>query len=145
MKTAEIINIVCSDLGIAKADLAKRMGMIPSSLYRKLARESMTLRELQECLDVLGVEMEINLRYPDDNARSSQVNQELLISRLQREKRTLWHMWIREENHFTDFFFISRNGRWDLKFKPSPKVLKIGGFRHIVLLVTRFVTQLNIL
>ena len=78
MKTAEIINIVCSDLGIAKADLAKRMGMIPSSLYRKLARESMTLRELQECLDVLGVEMEINLRYPDDNARSSQVNQELL-------------------------------------------------------------------
>lgn len=24
-------------------------------------------------------------------------------------------MWIREENHFTDFFFISRNGRWDLK------------------------------
>lgn len=56
MKTAEIINIVCSDLGIAKADLAKRMGMIPSSLYRKLARESMTLRELQECLDVLGVE-----------------------------------------------------------------------------------------
>lgn len=110
MKTAEIINIVCSDLGIAKADLAKRMGMIPSSLYRKLARESMTLRELQECLDVLGVEMEINLRYPDGNARSSQVNQELLISRLQREKRTLWHMWIREENHFTDFFFISRNG-----------------------------------
>lgn len=110
MKTAEIINIVCSDLGIAKADLAKRMGMIPSSLYRKLARESMTLRELQECLDVLGVEMEINLRYPDGNTRSSQVNQELLISRLQREKRTLWHMWIREENHFTDFFFISRNG-----------------------------------
>ena len=54
--------------------------------------------------------MEINLRYPDGNARSSQVNQELLISRLQREKRTLWHMWIREENHFTDFFFISRNG-----------------------------------
>ena len=55
MKTAEIINIVCSDLGIAKADLAKRMGMIPSSLYRKLARVSITLRELQECLDVLGV------------------------------------------------------------------------------------------
>ena len=101
MKTAEIINIVCSDLGIAKADLAKRMGMIPSSLYRKLARESITLRELQECLDVLGVEMEINLRYPDGNARSPQVNQELLISRLQREKRTLWHMWIREGKRTT--------------------------------------------
>lgn len=117
MKTAEIINIVCSDLGIAKADLAKRMGMIPSSLYRKLARESMTLRELQECLDVLGVEMEINLRYPDGNARSSQVNQELLyLKTAEREEDIVAYVDKgREENHFTDFFFISRNGRWDLK------------------------------
>ena len=112
MKTAEIINIVCSDLGIAKADLAKRMGMIPSSLYRKLARESMTLRELQECLDVLGVEMEINLRYPDGNARSSQVNQELLyLKTAEREEDIVAYVDKgREENHFTDFFFISRNG-----------------------------------
>lgn len=117
MKTAEIINIVCSDLGIAKADLAKRMGMIPSSLYRKLARESMTLRELQECLDVLGVEMEINLRYPDGNARSSQVNQELLyLKTAEREEDIVAYVDKgREENHFTDFFFISRNGGWDLK------------------------------
>ena len=109
MKTAEIINIVCSDLGIAKADLAKRMGMIPSSLYRKLARESMTLRELQECLDVLGVEMEINLRYPDGNARSSQVNQELLyLKTAEREEDIVAYVDKgREENHFTDFFFIS--------------------------------------
>ena len=57
MKTAETINSVCSELGITKADLAKRMGMLPSSLYRKLARESMTLEELQKCLDVLGVTM----------------------------------------------------------------------------------------
>ena len=112
MKTAEIINIVCSDLGIAKADLAKRMGMIPSSLYRKLARESMTLRELQECLDVLGVEMEINLRYPDGNARSPQVNQELLyLKTAEREEDIVAYVDKgREENHFTDFFFISRNG-----------------------------------
>lgn len=35
MKTAETINIVCNELGVSKADLAKRMGMLPSSLYRK--------------------------------------------------------------------------------------------------------------
>lgn len=47
MKTAETINIVCTELRITKADLAKRMGMLPPSLYRKLARESMTLEELK--------------------------------------------------------------------------------------------------
>ena len=51
MTTTETINNVCSELGITKAELAKRMGMLPSSLYRKLARESMTLEELQKTMD----------------------------------------------------------------------------------------------
>ena len=82
MKTAETINSVCSELGITRADLAKRMGMLPSSLYRKLARESMTLEELQTCLDVLGVTIEFKLQYPDGNVRSSQSNYEQLLARL---------------------------------------------------------------
>lgn len=82
MKTAETINIVCSELGITKADLAKRMGMLPSSLYRKLARESMTFEELQKCLDVLGVTIEFELRYPDGNVRSSQANHEMLLEKM---------------------------------------------------------------
>ena len=45
MKTEETINTVCSALGTTKAELAKRMGMLPSSLYRKLARESMIFEE----------------------------------------------------------------------------------------------------
>ena len=81
MKTTETINIVCSELGITKADLAKRMGILPSSFYRKLARESMTLEELQKCLDVLGVTIEFDLKYPDGNARSSQANHEMLLER----------------------------------------------------------------
>ena len=48
MKTEETISAACSELGITKADLAKRMGMLPSSLYRKLARESMTFEEFQK-------------------------------------------------------------------------------------------------
>lgn len=82
MKTAETINTVCSDLGITKADLAKKMGMLPSSLYRKIARESMTFEELQKCLDVLGVVIEFNLQYPDGNVRSSQFNYEMLLERM---------------------------------------------------------------
>ena len=82
MKTAETINVVCSELGTTKADLAKRMGIHPSSLYRKLARESMTLEELQNCLDVLGVTIEFNLKYPDGRVRSSQANYEMLLKRM---------------------------------------------------------------
>ena len=82
MKTSEIINSICSQLGIAKAELAKRMGLHPSSLYRKLSRESMTFEELQKCLDVLGVVIEFNLQYPDGNVRSSQFNYEMLLERM---------------------------------------------------------------
>ena len=83
MKTAETINIACSELGITKAELAKRMGMFPSSLYRKLSRESMTLEELQKCLDVLGVTVAFELQYPDGRTRNSQANHELLLERME--------------------------------------------------------------
>lgn len=89
MKTAETINLVCSQLGVTKAGLAKRMGMLPSSLYRKLARESMTLEELQSCLDALGVTMEFDLRYPDGSNRSAQASHELLLERLELQEKEL--------------------------------------------------------
>lgn len=82
MKTAETINSVCAELGTTKADLAKRMGMLPSSLYRKLARESMTLEEFQKCLDVLGVTIEFELQYPNGEVRSSKDSHELLLQRM---------------------------------------------------------------
>lgn len=82
MKTSEIINNICSHLGIAKADLAKRMGLYPSSLYRKLSNESMTFEELQKCLDVLGVSVELQFQYPDGGVLSSKVNYEQLIDRM---------------------------------------------------------------
>lgn len=82
MTTTETINNVCSELGITKAELAKRMGMLPSSLYRKLARESMTLEELQKCLDMLGVTIEFNLKYPNGHVRSSRTNYEILLERM---------------------------------------------------------------
>lgn len=83
MKTAETINYVCAELGTTKADLAKRMGMLPSSLYRKLARESMTLEEFQKCLDVLGVTIEFELQYPNGEVRSSKASHELLLQRME--------------------------------------------------------------
>ena len=82
MKTSEIINSICSHLGIAKADLAKRMGLYPSSLYRKLSKESMTFEELEKCLDMLGVSVELQFQYPDGETLSSQANHAQLIDRM---------------------------------------------------------------
>lgn len=89
MKTAETINSVCAELGTTKADLAKRMGMLPSSLYRKLARESMTLEEFQKCLDVLGVTIEFELQYPNGEVRSSKASHELLLQRMELMEKEL--------------------------------------------------------
>lgn len=82
MKTAEIINNICSHLGISKADLAKRMNLHPSSLYRKLSKESMTFEELQKCLDILGVSLELEFHYPNGDILSSQTNHEQLVDRM---------------------------------------------------------------
>ncbi|MGN1351148.1 MAG: response regulator [Anaerovoracaceae bacterium] len=83
MKTRETINIVCSELGTTKAQLAKKMGVHPSSLYRKLARDSMTFEELQNCLEMLGVSIEFSLRYPDGKVQSSRDNYEKVLERME--------------------------------------------------------------
>ena len=82
MKTSEIINSICSQLGIAKAELAKRMGLHPSSLYRKLSKESMTFEELQKCLSILGVSVELQFQFPDGHRFSSQENHKQIVERM---------------------------------------------------------------
>ena len=82
MKTSEIINSICSQLGIAKAELAKRMGLHPSSLYRKLSKESMSFEELQKCLSTLGVSVELQFQFPDGHRFSSQENHKQFIERM---------------------------------------------------------------
>lgn len=65
------------------------MGVLPSSLYRKLARESMTLEELQKCLDLLGVTIRFDLQYPDGRTVSAQMDQERLLERMELLEREL--------------------------------------------------------
>ena len=59
------------------------MGVHPSSLYRKLARDSMTFEELQNCLEILGVSIEFSLRYPDGKVQSSRDNYEMVLERME--------------------------------------------------------------
>lgn len=105
MKTEETISMVCSELGITRAELAKRMGMLPSSLYRKLARESMTFEELQRCLDVLEVAIEFNLQYPDGREQNSRTNHELILQKMELLEKKL-----QAEKKSTDFHRKSLQG-----------------------------------
>ena len=82
MKTSEIINSICSQLGIAKAELAKRMGLHPSSLYRKLSKESMSFEELQKCLSTLGVSVELQFQFPDGHRFRSQENHKQIVEKM---------------------------------------------------------------
>lgn len=82
MTASEIINIVCSNLGIAKTELAKRMGIYPSSLYRKLSKECMTFDELQKCLEVMGVSVKYELHYPDGSSDNYKINQDGLLEKI---------------------------------------------------------------
>lgn len=82
MKTAETINRVCERTGVAKSELARRMGMHPSSLYRKLGRETMTFEEFQKCLDALNVNIEFTVKYPDGSNQNSAASQELMIEKM---------------------------------------------------------------
>lgn len=83
MTASEIINIVCSNLGIAKTELAKRMGIYPSSLYRKLSKECMTFEELQKCLEVMGVSVKYELHYPDGSSDNYKINQDGLLEKIE--------------------------------------------------------------
>lgn len=82
MKTSDIINQVCGQIGITKADMAKQMGIFPSSFYRKISNETMTLEELMRCLGEFGVGLSFIINYPDGSSENSRVSDEKLGERL---------------------------------------------------------------
>ena len=82
MNTTEIINGICSQMGISKAELAKRIGLYPSYLYKKLSKESINYKENKKCLDVLGVEVELQFQFPDGHRFSSQENHKQIVERM---------------------------------------------------------------
>lgn len=89
MKASEIINQACEHQGVSKAELANRVGIFPSSLYRKLANESMTLNELQKYLQAIGVTARVELVYDDGTAYDSTENHAQLLNHLEIMKKEM--------------------------------------------------------
>ena len=65
MTTADMIKQLCEQMNISVAELARRIGQTPQNFNKKLKRETVTLDELKDIADVLGVKFEQSFVLPE--------------------------------------------------------------------------------
>ena len=67
MTTAELIKNLCKQQNISVAELARRIGQSRQNLYKKLQRDTLTIDEIKQIADALGVVFEQSFTLPDGN------------------------------------------------------------------------------
>ena len=65
MKTADMIKELCSKMNISISELARRIGQTPQNFSKKLKRDTVTLEELKQISDEMGVTFEHSFILPD--------------------------------------------------------------------------------
>lgn len=65
MKTADMIKELCSKMNISISELARRIGQTPQNFSKKLKRDTVTLEELKQIADEMGVTFEQSFVLPD--------------------------------------------------------------------------------
>ncbi|MGF0104872.1 helix-turn-helix domain-containing protein [Ligilactobacillus ruminis] len=55
MKTSEMIRELCNKQNISISELARRIGQIPQNFGKKLKRDTVSLEEMKQIADVMGV------------------------------------------------------------------------------------------
>lgn len=65
MTTAELIRELCKKQNISLAELARRIGQTRQNLYKKLQRDTLTIDEIKQIADALGVKFEQAFTLPD--------------------------------------------------------------------------------
>lgn len=65
MTISETVRKVCSDLGYTLSELARRTNQAPSSLSRKLSKETISLKEFRRYMQALDTDFEIVVTYPN--------------------------------------------------------------------------------
>ena len=65
MKTSEMIKELCNKKNISVSELARRLGQPPQNFGKKLKRDTVTLDELKQIADVMGVIFEQSFIFPD--------------------------------------------------------------------------------
>ena len=64
MSTSEMIREICRLQNISMSELARRIGQSRQNLYKKLLRETLTIEELKQIADALGVKFEQSFTLP---------------------------------------------------------------------------------
>ena len=64
MTTAELIKILCKQQNISIAELARRIGQSRQNLYKKMQRDTLTIDEIKQIADALGVKFEQSFTLP---------------------------------------------------------------------------------
>lgn len=65
MTTSDMIRELCEKKNISLAELARRIGQSPQNFNKKLKRDTVTLEELKQIADVMGVTFEQSFIFPD--------------------------------------------------------------------------------
>ena len=65
MTTAELIKNLCKQQNMSVAELARRIGQSRQNLYKKLQRDTLTIDEIKQIADALGVKFEQSFTLPD--------------------------------------------------------------------------------
>ena len=55
MNTSELVKQLCKEQKITIAELARRIGQSRQNLYKKLQRETLSIDEIKQIADALGV------------------------------------------------------------------------------------------
>ena len=65
MTTAELIKNLCKQQNVSVAELARRISQSRQNLYKKLQRDTLTIDEIKQIADALGVKFEQSFTLPD--------------------------------------------------------------------------------
>ena len=65
MNSSDMIKELCNKQNISVSELARRIGQTPQNFGKKLKRDTMTLEELKQIADVVGVTFEQSFILPN--------------------------------------------------------------------------------
>lgn len=65
MKTSDMIRELCNKKEISISELARRIGQTPQNFGKKLKRDTVSLDEMKQIADVMGVTFEQSFTFPD--------------------------------------------------------------------------------
>ena len=133
MKLSELTRQLCKDAGISLSELARRTNQLPSSLSRKLTRETVSFEEFQEFIRVTGANVEMKVTTKSGNEVSagaeldSRVQQslEILQDQINLEKKKNKFLYEMNHDFRTSFEVITAATSLAIKYKNNPEKLNM--------------------